>query len=244
MASWRRSPRGGRRAAASATGAGRGLPMPVAQTSSSDSRVGASWPRRVFVSSRLRCVAGGRSIRSAALHGEAPHVRQRLPLRVIGIAPERGCGRLRDHQSAAPRAAMDATRSGAQSFAVPSSDRVPFSRRVVVAVAESTVFGADRARPGLPRREPRQPAAARARCIRQADLAVGRAVQARPNASRRRAIASRIASLFSASRSLSVSVPGVTMRTTLRSTGPLPAPTSPTCSQIATDSPARTSLAR
>jgi hypothetical protein len=71
------------------------------------------------------------------------------------------------------------------------------------------------------------------------------AVQARPNCCLApRDTASSSASLRSASRSLSVRVPGVTMRTTLRSTGPLLAPTSPTCSQIATDSPSFTSLAR
>jgi len=42
----------------------------------------------------------------------------------------------------------------------------------------------------------------------------------------------------------SVSVPGVTTRTTLRSTGPLLAAGSPICSQIATDSPSLTSRAR
>jgi hypothetical protein len=70
------------------------------------------------------------------------------------------------------------------------------------------------------------------------------AVHARPKRLATRLTATRTESLFSASRSVSVSVPGVTMRTTLRSTGPLVAPTSPTCSQIATDSPSRTSLAR
>jgi hypothetical protein len=39
-------------------------------------------------------------------------------------------------------------------------------------------------------------------------------------------------------------VPGVTMRVTLRSTGPFDVAGSPTCSQIATDSPSFTSLAR
>ena len=48
---------------------------------------------------------------------------------------------------------------------------------------------------------------------------------------------SNMASALSLINSLSVTVPGVTTRTTLRSTGPLLAPTSPTCSQIATDSP-------
>ncbi len=56
--------------------------------------------------------------------------------------------------------------------------------------------------------------------------------------------ASSMDSALSGSSSLSVSVPGVTTRTTLRSTGPLAAPTSPTCSQIATDSPMRISRPR
>jgi hypothetical protein len=40
------------------------LPMPVRQVSSSDNKVGESSPRRVWVNSRLRKVAGGRSSRS------------------------------------------------------------------------------------------------------------------------------------------------------------------------------------
>ncbi|MNT57500.1 hypothetical protein D3C72_1948710 [compost metagenome] len=49
---------------------------------------------------------------------------------------------------------------------------------------------------------------------------------------------------MSGSSAASVSVPGVTMRTTLRSTGPLLVAGSPICSQIATDSPSFTSRAR
>ncbi len=56
--------------------------------------------------------------------------------------------------------------------------------------------------------------------------------------------ASSIDSLLSLSSSLSVSVPGVTTRTTLRSTGPFDVATSPTCSQMATDSPSLISRAR
>ena len=48
----------------------------------------------------------------------------------------------------------------------------------------------------------------------------------------------------SSSSASSVTVPGVTMRTTSRSMGPLFLPGSPRCSQIATDSPLRTSRAR
>ena len=49
---------------------------------------------------------------------------------------------------------------------------------------------------------------------------------------------------MSGSRPVSVSVPGVTTRTTLRSTGPLLVAGSPICSQIATLSPSLTRRAR
>ena len=48
----------------------------------------------------------------------------------------------------------------------------------------------------------------------------------------------------SSSNAASVTVPGVKIRTTARSTGPRVLPTSPTCSQIATDSPLRSRRAR
>lgn len=56
--------------------------------------------------------------------------------------------------------------------------------------------------------------------------------------------ASRNTSLLSDSSAASVSVPGVTTRTTLRSTGPFDVAGSPICSQIAADSPNFTSFAR
>ena len=71
------------------------------------------------------------------------------------------------------------------------------------------------------------------------------ASQARPARPRAPACtASSSDSLLSLISSLSVSVPGVTTRTTLRSTGPLAVATSPTCSQIATDSPSLIRRAR
>jgi DNA mismatch repair protein MutS len=60
----------------------------------------------------------------------------------------------------------------------------------------------------------------------------------------RREIASSSVSRRSSSRASSVTVPGVTTRTTLRSTRPLDVAGSPTCSQIATDSPSATRRAR
>ena len=56
--------------------------------------------------------------------------------------------------------------------------------------------------------------------------------------------ASSSVSARSAISSLSVTVPGVTTRTTLRSTGPLAVATSPTCSATATASPSLISRAR
>ena len=56
--------------------------------------------------------------------------------------------------------------------------------------------------------------------------------------------AASAASALLLSSPVSVSVPGVTIRTTLRSTGPLLVAGSPICSQIATDSPSFTSRAR
>src|SRR5206468_5392047 len=54
----------------------------------------------------------------------------------------------------------------------------------------------------------------------------------------------RMLSDLSSSSEASVSVPSVTMRVTWRSTGPFAVAGSPICSQIATDSPSFTSLAR
>ena len=51
-------------------------------------------------------------------------------------------------------------------------------------------------------------------------------------------------SLRSSNNNSSLTVPGVTIRTILRSTGPLLVAGSPICSQIATDSPSEMSLAK
>ncbi len=61
---------------------------------------------------------------------------------------------------------------------------------------------------------------------------------------RSRWTAASAASALAFSRPVSVTVPGVTTRTTLRSTGPLLVAGSPICSQMATDSPILTSRAR
>ena len=77
---------------------------------------------------------------------------------------------------------------------------------------------------------------------RSAPLA--RLSQASPTVDLSRVSASRMLSALSSSSAESVSVPGVTMRVTCRSTGPLASAGSPICSQMATDSPSFTSFAR
>ena len=68
--------------------------------------------------------------------------------------------------------------------------------------------------------------------------------QARPVVSRCCASAASRVSWRASSKASSLTVPGVTTRTIRRSTGPLAAVGSPTCSAMATDSPSRTSLPR
>ena len=87
----------------------------------------------------------------------------------------------------------------------------------------------------------------------EALLLAGSEAQKRPLARSSQASPWRLPSKHSAasrfsrwrsSRESSTSVPGVTTRTTCRSTGPLDFAGSPTCSQMATDSPRRTRRAR
>ena len=71
------------------------LPMPVRQLSSSESRVGASSPRRVWVSSRLRWVAWRQVDQFAgAQHGQALDVGQGAALGVLQIGQQRAAGGL------------------------------------------------------------------------------------------------------------------------------------------------------
>ncbi|MOA32844.1 hypothetical protein D3C78_1540960 [compost metagenome] len=67
---------------------------------------------------------------------------------------------------------------------------------------------------------------------------------ARPNRRSSPSTAVSRLSRRSSSNASSLMVPGVMMRTTWRSTGPLLVAGSPICSQITTDSPSLTSLAR
>jgi hypothetical protein len=209
------------------------LPMPVAQPSIVDSSVGASWPRSVRVSSRLR-VRRRRQVDqlAAPLHRQPLHVGEGAALRVLGVAEqgrraawaqgealggeagERGDAQLREQLSRC-RARRRTAHSGRRVIVVAPASQAPSGR----SAATRTSAGARRAI---------QPASSSPLHSERPISPFDSAVQARPKRCRvPLATASSKASLRSASRSLSVSVPGVTMRTTLRSTGPLAAPTSP-----------------
>ena len=186
--------------------------------------------------------AAGRSGRWRAAP-EPLHVRQRAALRVLGVAQQRRRGRVRRGAGFGAEAGQG---GDAQLLAGACARRAPPSnchvgRRVSVLARGIAGAGGQRRR----RRGSRPARAARSSRSSSASLHSARPSSPFESASQARpkrccgpaATASSSASLLSASRSLSVSVPGVTTRTTLRSTGPLLAPTSPTCSQIATDSP-------
>ena len=225
--------------------------MPLRQLSSSDSSVGASSPRSVCVSSRLRCVAGGSSSSSLA--------RSTSSVLHVAPAPGPGCARQssaarrrrrgRARRSCALKPASEATCSCSHSLRcaergveLPGRARACARRALQHAAAGQRARRRTGSRPG-PAAPARRPA--RARRIRS-----GRAGRwtgpARPGRQvlRRRCSASSSVSARSAISSLSVTVPGVTTRTTLRSTGPLAVATSPTCSATATASPSLISRAR
>jgi hypothetical protein len=232
------------------------LPMPVMQVSNSEKRVGASSPRRVWTSSRLRRVVMGKSISSSS----------RRTCRLCTCDSARPCvcsayvsraeaAAWACPSSSAPQAASVALLSCSSSLRRPSpesnshsgrcvSDSEPAKRSAlsrcsnagVTSAANNSSLGAMRAT-HVSSSSPVHSASCNAPCVTLS--------QARPSRCREPwCTASRMASALSLSNSVSVSVPGVTTRTTLRSTGPLAVATSPTCSQIATDSPCRIKRAR
>ena len=113
---------------------------------------------------------------------------------------------------------------------------------VVDAVGSCDGFAARAARPAQAARSRRQRFVAVG--FEHAEAAARQVEPGEAEALRRRGTTQRRATCRGArsSSASSVTVPGVTTRTTLRSTGPLAVAGSPICSQIATDSPRRTSL--
>jgi hypothetical protein len=238
------------------------LPMPDLQLSSSDSSVGAFSPRRVSVSSRLRWVAGGRSISdearatfSVATWASAwPWVCSAKLSSAAAAAWATG-------RSCALKPCSDATFSSAHSLRSPSAVSncqggrwVRAARCWVMAVGNgsarspwgnSNSAGSSRAS---------QPGSSFSLHSVRPSWPLVRPSQARPHTAPPGAVrpwparvlntAHSSVSTRSSSSSVSVTVPGVTTRTTLRSTGPLAVATSPTCSAMATASPRRISRAR
>ena len=213
--------------------------MPVAQSSSSEKSVGAGSPRSVSVSSRLRRVAASMRryspARSARDRGD---VRERLALRLAArIRAARRRRRSAGCRSSQPKPASDAAPSCFSSCFRPMSKSNCQARQPgdEVAVEQSATPSATRISAGPMRRSSLASACGAISATRSSPLASDS--QARPTAALVPRRASRTLSALSSSSAESVSVPGVTMRVTCRSTGPLAVAGSPICSQIATDSP-------
>ena len=226
-------------------------PIPVTVVSSTASSVAASFPLMLASSSRLRRVAA--SIASASPKSSTCSARM--------------CGRVvrcvsRTYWSSAPAAPMA---SGSSSAPKPRRSSVPswsVSSREAAASSKCqggrsriTVGPLVGGRSALDWSSRSSSSAGRRRSSSAASVAGPRASstvkrpelsssQARPKRSpSRRSAARKVARLLS-SRASSVTVPGVTTRTTCRSTGPFDLAGSPICSQIATDSPRRSKRPR
>ena len=228
------------------------LPMPVWQLSISDSRVGAFSPRRVWVSSRLRWVAGGRSIRLLARAASSVATWARAwPWVCSAKLSSAAAAAWATGRSCALKPCSDATFSSAHSLRSPSAASNCQAGRAVRA-ARCWVMAAGRVSARSPcgcsssagSSRASQPARSASAHSVTPSWPLASPSQARPQVLRIFVAAHSRVSTRSSSRALSVMVPGVTTRTTLRSTGPLAVATSPTCSAIATASPSLISRAR
>mmetsp|Transcript_20934 Transcript_20934/g.80629 ORF Transcript_20934/g.80629 Transcript_20934/m.80629 type:complete len:227 (+) Transcript_20934:313-993(+) len=224
------------------------LPVPVLQLSSSENSVGLASPRSVCTSSRLRCVAGGRSISSLARCTRSdrtwasarPWVCSAKASSALAAAWARGSSwALKPCRLATPSCSHSLRRPSAPSNCQPGRFVTGKRARITAAGCCSRLT---RTSAGISRAS-QAGSSASAHSARPISPWVSDS-QASPCRLPWTLTASSTASCLSASNSVSVIVPGVTTRTTLRSTGPLPAPTSPTCSAIATASPSLISLAR
>ena len=221
--------------------------MPVAHSSSSEKSVGAGSPRSVSVISRLRRVAASRRTYSPARSArDRGDVRERLALRLAGVVEQRAAGADRERQVLEPKPASVAAPSCLQRA------RACRSRRRTATAGSRVDEVAVRRLRRRRRPAPRRARCAAARCRAPAARSRRRAAcRSRARATRARRVrlsrCRRKQNVVAPCRPAapeSVSVPGVTMRVTLRSTGPLAVAGSPICSQIATDSPSFTSFAR
>ena len=236
------------------------LPIPVAQVSSNDNSVGEVSPRSVWVSSRLRRVVAGKLMSAslvATLNSRTWTKSRPCVWRAYSIsAPAAAWACSRSWASKACRLCVCSCSSSKRrprltsnchagrsvspkrwppALAFEASSLSTASNVSVLSALCSNSCGATRAT---------QVANSSGLHCAMCTTPCVMANHAKPNVLRGPwCTAITLASALSPSSSDSVSVPGVTMRTTPRSTGPLPV-TSPICSQMATDSPKRMSLAR
>ena len=220
--------------------------MLLAHVSSSESSVGAGSPRRVWVISRLRRVAASICTKSSALWTRmlrtceifCPCVSLAYP----SSAPAASIPRVKLSQPKPDRSSVENCWHKLRRAVSSSKCQTGSVLIAALQFAGGVVFSASKISEGCRRSSSAGRLSASASLVKNWPDA--RFNQAMPSLPWRSCIASNRLSRFSSSRAESVSVPGVTMRTTLRSTGPLLVAGSPICSQIATDSPSFTSFAR
>ncbi len=224
------------------------LPMAVAQRSIKPASVYSTRAPRLVSISRLRRVWASRITACSR--------RSRCSVRRCGSAARCVSFAYCSRHPAAPIAA------GASSASKPERSRVPScSQSSRLLVPGSKCHGGRRRTPAAPsshagtstpsgssssagfKRSSSACNASRSASSVRLNRPPARSSQASPIAGASTTAASSRVSLSSSSAA-SVSVPGVMTRTTSRATGPLLVAGSPICSQIATDSPSRTSLAR
>ena len=222
--------------------------MAVTQVSRVDRRVGAGSPRRVSLISRLRRVTASSTTRASACSTASPVTWAmadpwvaRAYCTSAPAAPRPG------PSPAAPKPSRSRVRKRSVSASrAASTSKCQSGRRRRGTPADSTsasvTVSGQRISDGPSRASSEPSAAAVVSSTRKAPEASDS--QASPTRGPAGATASSTFSRRSSSRAASVSVPGVTMRVTCRSTGPLASAGSPICSQMATDSPRRISRAR
>ena len=206
-------------------------------------------PTRLTSSSRLRRVAASRISASRALFdAQAADVRHGGLLRVAHVLQQRAGGADRERQLVGAEA-LEVERAelvgqqprGARQLEVPGRTRA-HGRAVRAEVGVACDLRQTSSSAGFSRSSSAA-SAARPSASQDGEAAGG---QIEPGEAEALAVAgdrARAGSRGAASSSASsVTVPGVTTRTTWRSTGPFDLAGSPICSQIATDSPLRTSL--
>src|SRR6266850_1354235 len=226
-----------------ATGMGSRLPMPVAHSSSRENRVGAGSPRSVSVSSRLRRVAASSLTYSPARSAfTAVTCASACPCVLPAYSSNAPHAPIASVRSSQPYPASAAAPSCCRSFLFPLSTSKCQAGSRVTKNPSSMKSSAARTSAGPMRLSSFASACGATSATRRAPLASDS--QASPTVDLSLDSDNRMLSDLSSRSEASVRVPGVTMRVTWRSTGPLAVAGSPICSQIATDWPSFTSFAR